>query len=133
MSPDAEATFHRALCTLANQVIRASDGPPFHQERRPTRVCRTPGADSDLLAEASTLGARMLGGDRIASAIDSSIPTANLLTLQMISKSYAASSGCGSRWDTWGRALTTRPRRSLGARSVDLVMSADVRPAGVSA
>jgi hypothetical protein len=43
MSPDAEATFHRASCTLATQVVRASDGPPFHQERRPTRVCRTPG------------------------------------------------------------------------------------------
>jgi hypothetical protein len=29
MSPDAEATFHRLLCTPANQVVRASDGPPF--------------------------------------------------------------------------------------------------------
>src|ERR1700687_4867434 len=34
MSPDAEATFHRASCTLGNQVVRASDGPPFRQERR---------------------------------------------------------------------------------------------------
>ena len=44
MSPDAEATFHRASCTLGNQVVGASDGAPFHQERRPTRVCRAPGA-----------------------------------------------------------------------------------------
>jgi len=29
MSPDAEATFHRASCTLGNQVVAASDGPPF--------------------------------------------------------------------------------------------------------
>ena len=57
LSPDAEATFHRASCTLGNQVVRASDGPPFRQERRPTRVCRTPGAGSGLLAEASTLRA----------------------------------------------------------------------------
>src|ERR1700682_5072804 len=57
MSPDAEATFHRASCTLGNQVVRASDGPPFRQERRPTRLCRTPGAGSGLLAEASTLRA----------------------------------------------------------------------------
>jgi DNA mismatch endonuclease, patch repair protein len=26
MSPDAEATFHRASCTLGNQVVRSSDG-----------------------------------------------------------------------------------------------------------
>jgi hypothetical protein len=51
MSPDAEATFHRASCTLGNQVVAASDGPPFRQECRPTRVCRTPGAGSGLLAE----------------------------------------------------------------------------------
>ncbi len=56
-SPDAEATFHRASCTLGNQVVRASDGSPFRQERRPTRVCRTPRAGSGLLAEASTLRA----------------------------------------------------------------------------
>ena len=43
MSPDAEATFHRASCTLGNQVVRASDGSPFRQERRPTRVCRSRG------------------------------------------------------------------------------------------
>jgi hypothetical protein len=54
MSADAEATFHRASCTLGNQVVAASDGVPFRQERRPTRVCRTPGAGSGLLAEAST-------------------------------------------------------------------------------
>ena len=64
ISPDAEATFHRASCTLGNQVVAASDGPPFRQERRPTRVCRTPGAGSGLLAEASTfceLGDRVPG------------------------------------------------------------------------
>ena len=37
MSSDAEATFHCASCTLGNQVVRASDGSPFRQERRPTR------------------------------------------------------------------------------------------------
>jgi hypothetical protein len=57
MSPDAEATFHCASCTLGNQVVRASDGSPFRQERRPTRVCPTPGAGSGLRAEASTLRA----------------------------------------------------------------------------
>lgn len=41
--------------TLANQVVGASDGASFRQERRPTRLCRTPGAGSGLLAEASTL------------------------------------------------------------------------------
>ena len=54
---DAEATFHRASCTLGNQVVGASDGARFRQERRPTRVCRTPGAGGGLLAEASTLRA----------------------------------------------------------------------------
>jgi hypothetical protein len=44
-------------CTPGNQVVRASDGSPFRQERRPTRVYRTPGASSGLLAEASTLPA----------------------------------------------------------------------------
>ena len=43
--------------TLGNQVVRASDGAPFRQECRPTRVCPTPGAGSGLLAEASTLRA----------------------------------------------------------------------------
>jgi len=52
MSPDAEATFHRASCTPGNQVVRASDGSPFRQERRPTRVCRTPRAGSGPLTEA---------------------------------------------------------------------------------
>jgi hypothetical protein len=42
MSPDAEATFHRASRTLGNQVVAASDGPPFRQESRPTRICRIP-------------------------------------------------------------------------------------------
>ncbi|MDT5315155.1 MAG: hypothetical protein QOE74_4175 [Mycobacterium sp.] len=57
MSPDAEATFRRASRTLGNQVIVASDGTPFRQERRPTLVSRTPGAGSGLLTEASTLRA----------------------------------------------------------------------------
>jgi hypothetical protein len=35
-------------CTLGNQVVRTSDGPPFRQESRPTRLCRTPGAGSVL-------------------------------------------------------------------------------------
>ena len=35
--------FTAPSCTLGNQVVRASDGSPFRQERRPTRVCRTPG------------------------------------------------------------------------------------------
>ena len=49
--------FTAPSCTLGNQVVDASDGPPFRQESRPTRVCRTPGAGSGLLAEASTLRA----------------------------------------------------------------------------
>ena len=49
--------FTAPSCTPGNQVVDASDGPPFRQERRPTRVCRTPGAGSGLLAEASTLRA----------------------------------------------------------------------------
>ena len=32
--------FTAPSCTLGNQVVAASDGPPFRQERRPTRVCR---------------------------------------------------------------------------------------------
>src|SRR5271157_2774304 len=46
--------FTAPSCTLGNQVVGASDGAPFRQESRPTRVCRTPGAGSGLLAEAST-------------------------------------------------------------------------------
>ena len=67
MSPDAEATFHRASCTLGNQVVGASDGPPFRQERRPTRLCRTPGAVAVCLPKQALceLGDRVLGGDRI--------------------------------------------------------------------
>jgi hypothetical protein len=57
LPPDAEATFHRSIMQLGNQVVGASDGAPFRQERRPTRLCRTPGAGSGLLAEASTLRA----------------------------------------------------------------------------
>ena len=32
--------FTAPSCTLGNQVVAASDGPPFRQECRPTRVCR---------------------------------------------------------------------------------------------
>jgi hypothetical protein len=46
--------FTAPSCTLGNQVVAASDGPPFRQESRPTRVWRTLGAGSGLLAEAST-------------------------------------------------------------------------------
>ena len=44
--------FTAPSCTLGNQAVGASDGAPFRQESRPTRVCRTPGAGSGLLAEA---------------------------------------------------------------------------------
>ncbi len=44
--------------TLGHQVIGAPDGAPFRQERRPIRVCRTPGPVAVPLAEASTLRAR---------------------------------------------------------------------------
>jgi hypothetical protein len=57
MSPDAEATFHRASCTLGNQVVGASDGPPFRQERRPTRFMPNSRAGSGLRADTSTLRA----------------------------------------------------------------------------
>src|SRR6476661_7148640 len=49
--------FTAPTCTLGNQVVAASDGSPFRQERRPTRVCRKNRAGSGLLAEASTLRA----------------------------------------------------------------------------
>jgi hypothetical protein len=35
--------FTAPSCTLGNQVVGASDGPPFRQESRPTRICETPG------------------------------------------------------------------------------------------
>jgi hypothetical protein len=34
--------FTAPSCTLVNQVVAASDGPPFRQESRPTRICRIP-------------------------------------------------------------------------------------------
>jgi hypothetical protein len=49
--------FTAPSCTLGNREVCASDGAPFRQERRPTRVCRTPGAGRGLFAEASTLRA----------------------------------------------------------------------------
>src|SRR6478609_6337272 len=59
LTPRPHFTAHHAR--LVTTVVRASDGPPFRQERRPTRVCRTLGGGSGLLAEASTL--RL--GDRV--------------------------------------------------------------------
>ena len=53
--------FTAPSCTLGNQVVGASDGPPVSQERRPTRVCGTPGAGGGLLAEASTPRTRCSG------------------------------------------------------------------------
>jgi hypothetical protein len=38
MSPDAEATFHRSIMQPGNQVVCASDGAPFREERRPTQL-----------------------------------------------------------------------------------------------
>jgi hypothetical protein len=65
--------FTAPSCTLGNRVVGASDGPPFRQERRPTRICRTPGTGSGLLAEASTLRAcRCLEIDEISEARTSS-------------------------------------------------------------
>src|SRR5258708_32506244 len=50
--------FPAPSCTLGNQVVGASDGVPFRQERRPTRVCRTPGAGSgSATSEPLRLGA----------------------------------------------------------------------------
>ena len=58
--------FTAPSCTLGNRVVGASDGPPFRQERRPTRICPTPGAGSGRLAEASALRAcRCIEKDRI--------------------------------------------------------------------
>ncbi|MDT5408086.1 MAG: hypothetical protein QOG14_306 [Mycobacterium sp.] len=42
--------FTAPSCTLGNREVCASDGAPFRQARRPTRVCRTPEAGSGLLA-----------------------------------------------------------------------------------
>jgi len=47
--------FTAPSCTRGNRVVGASDGSPFREERRPTRICRTPGTGCGLLAEASTL------------------------------------------------------------------------------
>jgi hypothetical protein len=37
--------------TLGNQVVGASDGAPFYQERRPTRVCGLNADGSMIWAE----------------------------------------------------------------------------------
>jgi hypothetical protein len=59
--------FTAPSCTPGNQVVCASDGPPFRQERRPTRLCRAPGAVAVCLPKQALceLGDRVLGGDRI--------------------------------------------------------------------
>jgi hypothetical protein len=54
-SIDAGIAHVRETVMPALERLDASDGSPFRQERRPTRLCRTPGAGSGLLAEASTL------------------------------------------------------------------------------
>jgi hypothetical protein len=51
---NAEATFHRALCTLGNQVVDASDGPPSHRRAVRLVYSNLPGPGSGLLGEAST-------------------------------------------------------------------------------
>src|SRR5271166_4094729 len=67
MPPDAEATFHRAIMQLGNQVVAASDGVPFRQERRPTHVWRTPGPVAVCLPTRALceLGDRVLDGNRV--------------------------------------------------------------------
>ena len=55
MSPDAEATFHRASCTLGNQVIVLRTALLFVRSAVRLVSAETPGADSGLLlAEART-------------------------------------------------------------------------------
>ncbi len=54
--------FTAPSCTLGNQVVRASDGPPFRQERRPTRVGELPGP----VAVCSPKQAHCELGDRVA-------------------------------------------------------------------
>ena len=60
--------FTAPSCTHGNQAVGASDGGPYRQERRPTRVCRTPGAGSGLLAEASKLRAERERRARVITA-----------------------------------------------------------------
>src|ERR1700757_39507 len=56
--------FTAPSCTLGNQVVGASDGPPFRQERRPTRVCRSPGSSDMFAALLFADGAQ--GGQNVA-------------------------------------------------------------------
>jgi hypothetical protein len=49
--------FTAPSCTLGNQVVRASDGSPFRQERRPTRVGELPGPVAVCSPKRSTLRA----------------------------------------------------------------------------
>jgi len=67
-SPDAEATFTRASCTLGNQWLLFSDGPPFSHERRPDsfKCPKLPGPVAVCFgSEHSRLGIVSLGGARI--------------------------------------------------------------------
>ena len=60
--------FTAPSCTPGNQVVDASDGPPFPQESRPTRLCRTPRAGSGPARRSRhnwELGDRVPGGDGI--------------------------------------------------------------------
>src|SRR6478752_5216550 len=54
MSPDAEATFHRASCTLGNQVFVLRTALLFVRSAVRLVYAELPGAGSGLLAEAST-------------------------------------------------------------------------------
>jgi hypothetical protein len=55
LTPRPHFTAHHARLVTRWFVLRTA--LPFRRECRPTRVCRTPGAGSGLLAEASTLRA----------------------------------------------------------------------------
>jgi hypothetical protein len=110
MSPDAEATFHRASCTLGNQVVRALDGAPFRQERHPTRIYRTPGAGSGLLTEARHSASWVivsLDGDRILSTVESSAPRRPHRSLPH-SRHGLPRANPGTRTDTHHRVRTDR-------------------------
>ena len=54
ISPDAEATFHRASCTLGNQVFVLRTALLFVRSAVRLVYAELPGAGSGLLAEAST-------------------------------------------------------------------------------
>ena len=117
MSPDAEATFHRASCTPGNQVIRASDGSPLRQERRPTRVCRTPGAGSGLFAEARTLR---------AGVIVSWVATASLSTVESSARRVLPASS--PHRATPATVYQARPKANPGPAPTPTTASAPTAP-----